>query len=137
MASSPTEMSVFERVADRGSFSGAAEDMGLSASAAAKLISWLELRLGVGLINRTTRRLHLPPKDRSYLERARNIGSYRCSRKRAFHLPPHFGRELIPTGQGASDNPKSCHTNIAQGMRDSNSEMSGQNIPLKGRTDFR
>jgi DNA-binding transcriptional LysR family regulator len=54
-------MSVFERVADRGSFSGAAEDMGLSASAA-KLISRLELRLGVGLIDRTTRRLALTAK---------------------------------------------------------------------------
>jgi len=53
MASSPTEMSVFERVADPGSFSGAAEDMGLYFS-----------RSGVW---------HLPPKDRSYLERAREI----------------------------------------------------------------
>lgn len=81
MASSPTEMSVFERVADRGSFSGAAEDMGLSASAAAKLISRLELRLGVGLINRTTRRLALIAEGQ-ILSRARagNIGSYRCSR---------------------------------------------------------
>jgi len=81
MASSPTEMSVFERVADRGSFSGAAEDMGLSASAAAKLISRLELRLGVSLINRTTRRLALTAKGQ-ILSRAHagNIGSYRCSR---------------------------------------------------------
>ena len=81
MASSPTEMSVFERVADPGSFSGAAEDMGLSASAAAKLISRLELRLGVGLINRTTRRLALIAEGQ-ILSRARagNIGSYRCSR---------------------------------------------------------
>jgi hypothetical protein len=62
MASSPTEMSVFERVADRGSFSGAAEDMGLSASAAAKLISRLELRLGVGLIIARPGVRHLPPK---------------------------------------------------------------------------
>jgi DNA-binding transcriptional LysR family regulator len=73
MASSPTEMSVFERVADRGSVSGAAEDMGLSASAAAKLISRLELRLGVGLINRTTRRLALTAEGQIYLERVREI----------------------------------------------------------------
>jgi hypothetical protein len=74
-------MSVFERVADRGSLFGAAEDMGLSASAAAKLISRLELRLGVGLINRTTRRLALIAEGQ-ILSRARagNIGSYRCSR---------------------------------------------------------
>src|SRR5215471_20556814 len=81
MASSPTEMSVFERVADRGSVSDAAEDMGLPASAAAKLISRLELRLGVGLINRTTRRLALTAKGQILSRpRAGNIGSYRCSR---------------------------------------------------------
>jgi DNA-binding transcriptional LysR family regulator len=73
MASSPTEMSVFERVADRGSFAGAAEDMGLSASAVAKLISRLELRLGVRLINRTTRRLALTAEGQTYLERVREI----------------------------------------------------------------
>src|SRR5262249_49701984 len=73
MASSPTEMSVFERVADRGSFAGAAEDMSLSASAVAKLISRLELRLGVRLINRTTRRLALTAEGQIYLERVREI----------------------------------------------------------------
>jgi len=36
MASSPTEMSVFERVADRGSFSGTAEDTYLISSARGK-----------------------------------------------------------------------------------------------------
>jgi DNA-binding transcriptional LysR family regulator len=66
-------MSVFERVADRGSFAGAAEDMGLSASAVAKLISRLELRLGVRLINRTTRRLALTAEGQIYLERVREI----------------------------------------------------------------
>ena len=73
MASSPTEMSVFERVADPGSFSGAAEDMGLSASAAANLISRLELRLGVGSSIARPGVWHLSPKDRSYLECAREI----------------------------------------------------------------
>jgi DNA-binding transcriptional LysR family regulator len=47
--------------------------MGLSASAAAKLISRLELRLGVGLINRTTSVWHLPAKGQIFLERAREI----------------------------------------------------------------
>jgi DNA-binding transcriptional LysR family regulator len=47
--------------------------MGLSASAAAKLISRLELRLGVRLINRTTRRLALTAEGQIYLERVREI----------------------------------------------------------------
>ena len=73
MASSSTEMSVFERVADRGSFSGAAEGMGYrhlprqssSAGWSFGLVSASSIaRPGVW---------QLPPKDRSYLERAREI----------------------------------------------------------------
>ena len=41
MASSSTEMAIFQRVAERGSFAGAAEDAGLSPSAVAKLITRL------------------------------------------------------------------------------------------------
>jgi DNA-binding transcriptional LysR family regulator len=73
MVSSPTEMGIFERVAERGSFAGAAEDVGLSPSAVSKLVTRLELRLGVRLINRTTRRLALTAEGEIYLERAREI----------------------------------------------------------------
>lgn len=73
MASSSTEMAIFQRVAERGSFAGAADDVGLSPSAVAKLISRLETRLGVRLINRTTRRLALTTEGEIYLEHAREI----------------------------------------------------------------
>jgi DNA-binding transcriptional LysR family regulator len=73
MASSSTEMAIFQRVAERGSFAGAAEDAGLSPSAVAKLITRLETRLGVRLINRTTRRLALTAEGKMYLEHAREI----------------------------------------------------------------
>jgi DNA-binding transcriptional LysR family regulator len=73
MASLPTEMSIFQRVIERGSFAGAAEDVGLSPSAVAKLITRLERRLGVRLINRTTRRLALTAEGEIYLERSRDI----------------------------------------------------------------
>ena len=73
MASSPTEMAIFERVAERGSFAGAAEDAGLSPSAVAKLITRLEHRLGVRLINRTTRRLALTAEGEIYLDRVHEI----------------------------------------------------------------
>src|SRR5262245_25786117 len=73
MASSPAEMAIFQRVAERGSFAGAADDVGLSPSAVAKLITRLEARLGVRLINRTTRRLALTAEGEIYLERVREI----------------------------------------------------------------
>ena len=73
MASSPNEMAIFERVAVRGSFAGAAKDVSLSPSAVAKLITRLELRLGVQLINRTTRRLALTAEGETYLHRVHEI----------------------------------------------------------------
>jgi DNA-binding transcriptional LysR family regulator len=66
-------MAMFERVAARGSFAGAAEDVSLSPSAVAKLITRLEQRLGVRLINRTTRRLALTAEGEIYLDRVREI----------------------------------------------------------------
>ena len=66
-------MAIFERVAERGSFAGAAEDVSLSPSAVAKLITRLEHRLGVRLINRTTRRLALTAEGEIYLDRVREI----------------------------------------------------------------
>ena len=62
MAGSSSEMVIFQRVVERGSFARAADDVGLSPSAVAKLITRLEARLGVRLINRTTRRLALTPE---------------------------------------------------------------------------
>jgi len=73
MASSPNEMAIFERVAARGSFAGAAKDVGLSPSAVAKLVTRLEGRLGVRLINRTTRRLALTAEGETYLQRVHEI----------------------------------------------------------------
>jgi DNA-binding transcriptional LysR family regulator len=73
MADSPAEMAIFQRVAERGSFAGAAEDVGLSPSAVAKLVARLERRLGVGLDNRTTRHLALTAEGEIYLDRVREI----------------------------------------------------------------
>jgi DNA-binding transcriptional LysR family regulator len=73
MDNPPHEMRVFLRVIERGSFAAAAEEIGLSPSAVSKLIIRLELRLGVRLINRTTRRLALTHEGEIYLDRARDI----------------------------------------------------------------
>jgi DNA-binding transcriptional LysR family regulator len=73
VSSPPSEMSIFARVAERGSFAGVAADVGLTPSAVAKLVTRMEARLGVRLINRTTRRLALTAEGGIYLERAREI----------------------------------------------------------------
>lgn len=73
MAKAANDMAVFERVVARGSFAAAADDLRLSPSAISKLISRLEGRLGVRLINRTTRRLSLTAEGEVYLKRCQEI----------------------------------------------------------------
>ncbi len=67
------EMFVIVRVAERGGFTAAAEDVGLTPSAVAKLVSRLEVRLGARLLNRTTRRVTLTAEGERYVARAKQI----------------------------------------------------------------
>jgi DNA-binding transcriptional LysR family regulator len=67
------DMAVMIRVADRGGFTAAAADVGLTPSAVAKLITRLEHRLGVRLLNRTTRRVTLTAEGERYVSEARRI----------------------------------------------------------------
>jgi DNA-binding transcriptional LysR family regulator len=73
MANSASEMGVFARAVERGSFAAAADDLGLSPSAVSKLITRLESRLGARLIIRTTRRLVLTAEGQLFLDRSRKI----------------------------------------------------------------
>ena len=68
-----SDLRVFVRVLDRGNFSLAANDLGITPSAVSKLISRLEDRLGVKLLERSTRRLALTPEGETFLARARRI----------------------------------------------------------------
>ncbi len=68
-----SDLRVFVRVMDRGSFSAAAKDLGLTPSAVSKLVSRLEDRLGARLLERSTRRLALTPEGETFLTRARRI----------------------------------------------------------------
>lgn len=53
------DIAIFVRVVEAGSFTAAAEKLGLSQSAASKSVTRLEERLGARLLNRSTRRISL------------------------------------------------------------------------------
>ena len=67
------DMTVFVRAAELGSFSGAAQRLGIAKSIVSRRINSLELRLGASLFNRTTRRLSLTETGLDYFERSRRI----------------------------------------------------------------
>lgn len=66
--SSFQQMAVFAKVVGAGSLSGAARELGLSPALVSRKLAALEARLGVRLINRTTRSLHLTDEGASYYE---------------------------------------------------------------------
>ncbi|MEC5405497.1 LysR family transcriptional regulator [Paraburkholderia sp. MPAMCS5] len=66
-------MRVFVKVADLGSFVGAAGALDLSTAVVTRHVADLETRLGTRLLNRTTRRLSLTESGSTYLERVRHI----------------------------------------------------------------
>jgi DNA-binding transcriptional LysR family regulator len=63
-----SEYESFLQVARAGSFTKAAADLGMTASAVSKQVKSLEERLGVRLLNRTTRRVALTDEGRAFGE---------------------------------------------------------------------
>jgi DNA-binding transcriptional LysR family regulator len=66
-------MAVFVKAVDLGSFAAAADALALSAPMVGKHVRFMEERLGVRLINRTTRRQSLTELGRAYYERCRAV----------------------------------------------------------------
>lgn len=68
-----TEMVVFSKAAELGSFSAAARELDLTPSAVSKLITRLEDRLGARLFQRTTRKLSLTAEGTAFKDRCGSI----------------------------------------------------------------
>ena len=66
-------MAFFSLLARCASLSATAREQGISTAAASKRLAQMESRLGVQLVSRTTRRLHLTAEGATYLQHARRI----------------------------------------------------------------
>ena len=69
----PADLGFFSVLASAGSLSAAARELGITTPAVSKHLALMESRVGVALVNRTTRRMSLTPEGEVYLEHARRI----------------------------------------------------------------
>ena len=69
----PADLGFFSALAAAGSLSAAGRELGVSTAAVSKRLAQMESRLGVSLVNRTTRRMSMTPEGDVYLESARRI----------------------------------------------------------------
>ena len=67
------DLEAFVAVVEAGSFTQAAERLGIAKSAISRRVSALEARLGVELLRRTTRRLNLTETGQSFYDRSARI----------------------------------------------------------------
>ncbi|MBL4889486.1 MAG: LysR family transcriptional regulator, partial [Candidatus Lindowbacteria bacterium] len=73
MKSDLNQMRIFAHVVENEGFSAAARELGLPKSTVSRQVSSLEKRLGVRLMTRTTRRLHLTEAGVAYYETCRRV----------------------------------------------------------------
>ena len=69
----PSDLGFFCVLAGAGSLSAAARELGITTPAVSKHLALMESRVGLSLVNRTTRRMSLTPEGELYLEHARRI----------------------------------------------------------------
>lgn len=69
----PADLGFFSAIASAGSLSAAARELGVTTPAVSKHLAQMESRLGLALVNRTTRRMSLTPEGELYLQHARRI----------------------------------------------------------------
>jgi len=88
------DMAVFAAVVEHGGFSASAQRLGLTRSAICRRIDRLEARLGVRLVNRTTRKVTTTEAGAAYYERCKEL---LASIEEAEVAVSEFGGEPIGT----------------------------------------
>jgi DNA-binding transcriptional LysR family regulator len=101
-------MQAFARVAELGSFTRAADELGLSRAMVSTHVHRLERRFGLKLLNRTTRKVALTPAGADYLEHCRRIfaelaaaeetlrrGKEQPTGRVRMDVPGSFGRHIL------------------------------------------
>jgi LysR family transcriptional regulator, transcriptional activator for dmlA len=68
-----SDLAFFALLARRGSLAAAAQELGITPPAASKRLAALERRLGVRLLQRTTRRMSLTPEGETYLVQGERV----------------------------------------------------------------
>jgi LysR family transcriptional regulator, transcriptional activator for dmlA len=69
----PADLGFFSALMSAGSMGAAGRELGITTAAVSKRLAQMEARLGVALLNRTTRRMSLTVEGELYLEHARRI----------------------------------------------------------------
>lgn len=69
----PADLGFFAVLARAGSLSAASRELGTSTAAVSKHLAQMEARVGLPLVNRTTRRMSLTPEGELYLAHARRV----------------------------------------------------------------
>jgi DNA-binding transcriptional LysR family regulator len=67
------QLRIFERVADLGSFTQAADQLGLAKGRVSTAIQQLEADVGARLLQRTTRQVRLTPDGEQFIERCKEV----------------------------------------------------------------
>jgi len=99
-------LKVFIRVAELGSFTRAAEALGMQKGAASQAVQQLENALGTRLLQRTTRRVELTQDGRACYERARDLLSESDELETLFRQSPQqlSGRLRVDMSVGLAQN---------------------------------
>jgi DNA-binding transcriptional LysR family regulator len=97
-----TELEVFTRIAEEQSLTRTAELQGMSVSGVSRHLSSLETRLGVRLVQRTTRRLSLTHEGQRFAESAREILDSLKDAEEAVNIDAVEPRGLLRVGSTLS-----------------------------------